>query len=305
VISVSISPPERLLRDDLEARRATFASIADAGLDGVLYADHVSFRGGYGMESLLLLAGLSQLHPALQLTVGVYLLPLRHPVTVARAISTFSELAPGRLVFGVGIGGEDRHEIEVCGIDPRTRGARCDESLQILRPLLRGETVTFRGRFYEMEDCSVLPAPSPPVPILVGGRSDAAIRRTARYGDGWLASWCSARRYVEAVARCDELAAAEGRGEVAWQHTIQLWIGLGAEREQARRHVQEGMESFYRIPFSQFEKYTPYGTPQHVADFFAPYLAAGLRRFNLTPCAASPDEAIELAGEVKRLLAGA
>jgi alkanesulfonate monooxygenase SsuD/methylene tetrahydromethanopterin reductase-like flavin-dependent oxidoreductase (luciferase family) len=224
-------------------------------------------------------------------------------VTVARAISTFCELAPGRLVFGVGIGGEDRHEIEVCGVDPRTRGARCDESLQILRPLLAGENVTFRGRFYEVEDCAVLPAPSPPVPVLVGGRSDAAIRRAGRYGDGWLASWCSARRYAEAVARCAETASVEGRGDVDWKHTIQLWVGLDSSREAARRHVQEGMESFYRVPFEQFEKYTPYGTPHDVAEFFAPYLASGLRRFNLTPCAESADAAIELAAEVKRLLA--
>src|SRR6188768_1303322 len=100
--------------------------MGDAGLDGVLQADHVSFRNGAGTEAIVMMAGLSGLHPTLGLHIGVYLLPLRHPVTVARALSTLSSVAPGRVVFGVGIGGEDRHEVEVCGVDPRTRGRRCD-----------------------------------------------------------------------------------------------------------------------------------------------------------------------------------
>ncbi len=64
---------------------------------------------------------------------------LRHPVPVARQIASLCEAAPGRLSFGVGIGGEDRHEIEICGVDPATRGRRTDESLEVLLPLLAGE----------------------------------------------------------------------------------------------------------------------------------------------------------------------
>lgn len=302
MISVSISPPDRLLRVDLDERRAILASIAEAGLDGILYADHVSFRGGRGMEGLVLMAGLSQLHPSLAITVGVYLLPLRHPVTVARAISTVCELAPGRLIFGVGVGGEDRHEIEVCGVDPRTRGRRCDEALAVLRPLLEGQSVTYRGEFFQLEDCRILPAPSAPVPLLVGGRSDAAVRRAGRFGDGWLAAWCSPERFAAAVRQCAEVAEENGRAGVHWRHTIQLWVGLGSTREKAREHVKAGMEHFYRLPFESFERYTPFGTPDDVAEFFAPYQEAGLQRFNLTPCAGSAAESIELAGEVKRRL---
>src|SRR4051794_20625402 len=211
MLSVSISPPERFWRADLEERRNLLAGVADAGLDGLLYADHVSFRGGAGTDALLLMAGLSQLHPTLELNVAVYLLPLRHPLPVARSIATLCELAPGRLVFGVGIGGEDRHEIEVCGVDPRTRGRRCDEALAVLRPLLAGETVSFRGEHFDVEEATIRPTPAAPVPILVGGRSDAAVRRAGRHGDGWLATWCSVRRVEEARERCALAAAAAGR----------------------------------------------------------------------------------------------
>ncbi len=308
VVRVGISPPERFFRVGVDERRAMLATIADAGIDAVLYADHVSFRGGAGMDGLVLMSALSQLHPTLDVHMGVYLLPLRHPVPVARQLSTIGELAPGRLVFGVGIGGEDRHEIEVCGIDPRTRGRRCDEALEVLRALLTGESVTHHGEFFSFDDCRILPPPSPTIPILVGGRSDAAVRRAGRFGEGWLGTWCSPRRFRDVLGMCAETAAEAGRGPIAWRHQLQFWVGLAATKEAARAHVKDGMEGFYRIPFEAFEKYTPYGTPADVAEFFAPFVEAGLRHLDLTPCSASSEEAIELTAEVKRelnrLLAG-
>ena len=91
--------------------------------------------------------------------VGLYLLPLRHPVPVARQLATLAQLAPGRLTLGVGIGGEDPHEIEICGVDPKTRGRRMDESLQILRGLGDGAPVTFDGEFFSLHEALILPRP--------------------------------------------------------------------------------------------------------------------------------------------------
>src|SRR6185295_11694668 len=108
--------------------------------------------------------------------VSVYLLPLRHPVPVARQLATFAQYAPGRLIFGVGVGGEDRHEVEICGVDPASRGRRMDESLTVLRGLLSGDALTFRGEFFNLDRALIRPAPTPPIPIVVGGRSDAAAR---------------------------------------------------------------------------------------------------------------------------------
>ncbi|TFG95215.1 MAG: LLM class flavin-dependent oxidoreductase, partial [Myxococcales bacterium] len=107
-----------------ERRRELLARVAASGLDHVFVADHVSFHDGFGMDGLVQAATLLASEPALSVQVGVYLLALRHPVTVARQIATLCESAPGRLVLGVGVGGEDRHEIEICGVDPATRGRR-------------------------------------------------------------------------------------------------------------------------------------------------------------------------------------
>src|SRR5262249_41257644 len=171
----------------------------DAGIDHVCCGDHVSFFVGVGLDGLIQATTLAMLHPTLPVMTGVYLLPLRHPVLVARQLSDLDQLAPGRLVFGVGIGGEDRHEVEICGVEPSPRGRRLEASLTVLRQPLGGAPPTFHGEFFELDDALVLPAPARPVPIIVGGRSDAAARRAGRLGDGWLGIWNSARRFRDVV----------------------------------------------------------------------------------------------------------
>ncbi len=277
------------------------AAVASAGLDHVVTADHVSFRVGAGRDGLIDAAGLLAASD-LPVYVGLYLLALRHPVLVARQLSTLAESAPGRLVLGVGVGGEDRHEVEVCGVDPRTRGRRMDECLSVLRSLLTGEPVTHRGRFFDVDQALILPAPSRPVPLVVGGRSDAALSRAARLGDGWLGIWVSPRRYAEAVGRIADLAGEAGRGEVVWRHGLNVWCGLDDDRERARRMLAAGMTAMYGLPFEAFERWSPSGSAEDVAAFLAPYVDAGVRDLNLI--CPGPDRAAVLArvAEVRRLL---
>jgi alkanesulfonate monooxygenase SsuD/methylene tetrahydromethanopterin reductase-like flavin-dependent oxidoreductase (luciferase family) len=275
--------------------------VAAAGLDHVFFADHVSFKAGMGMDGMVQAAALSQLHPTLKIYLGVYLLALRHPVTVARQLATLGEMAAGRIVFGVGVGGEDRHEMEVCGIDPRTRGRRTNECLEIVRGLLTGEPLDFDGEFYQLDQALIVPAPEPTIPITIGGRSAAALDRTARYGDGWLAVWRSPERVRADIGYIEEKAAELGRDHT-FSHGLQLWCGLDADRSTARGLVATRMEHFYRVPFDRFEPYTPFGNPAEIADYLRPFVAAGCETLNLTMCAATVEAAIEGAGEVKRLL---
>ena len=237
--------------------------------------------------------------PDLRLYVGVYLLALRHPVPVARQIATLCESAPGRLVLGVGVGGEDRHEIEVCGVDPRTRGRRTDESLVALRGLLSGEPVSHDCEFFSFENAWIRPAPDPPVPIVIGGRADAALSRAGRHGDGWLGVWSSPRRYAEAVVQVEH----EGEGrDVDWRHGLQVWVGPGDDRERARERLAKRMQGMYQVPFERFEKYSPYGSPAEIADFLAGYVEAGCSDFNVMPVAESSEYAVDAVAEIRERL---
>jgi len=236
--------------------------------------------------------------------ISVYLLPLRHPLPVARQLATMHRVAPGRVLFGVGIGGEDRHEIEVCGVDPATRGRRMNESLAIVRALMGGEEVTLDGEFFKLHKALIRPAIEPMIPIIVGGRSDAALRRAGRYGDGWIAAWCSVERFSAALGIIDAAAHDCGRSATRWQHGYQPWVGVADTRQEARARVKQAMESFYRVPFERFERYTPCGTPADVAADLAAYVAAGCSIMNLCVVAGSDAESIAAAGEIAARLRG-
>ncbi len=213
---------------------ALLTRAADAGIDHLCVADHVSFFVGAGSDGLITATSMLAAQARLPVYVGLYLLPLRHPVLVARQLATIAQVAPGRLTLGVGIGGEDPHEIEVCGADPKTRGRRMDESLQVLRSLGEGKPVSFNGEFFSFKDALIAPAPSPSIPVIVGGRSDAAVSRAARLGDGWLGIWVSPRRFAAVRDQIDAEAARAGRDPSRFDHGLNVWCGFADKREAAR-----------------------------------------------------------------------
>jgi alkanesulfonate monooxygenase SsuD/methylene tetrahydromethanopterin reductase-like flavin-dependent oxidoreductase (luciferase family) len=299
---IGMFAPSGLLEQGPETARAFLAQAGQEGIDHICCGDHVSFAG-MGFDGLVQATALAMLHPTLPVHTGVYLLPLRHPVLVARQLADIARLAPGRLIFGVGIGGEDRHEVAICGVDPATRGLRMDECLAIVRQLLTGKAVTFHGTFFDLDEAVIAPAPADPVPIIIGGRSDAAIRRAGRLGDGWLGIWNSPRRFAAAVQMAAEEAARAARPDPPSRHAMQVWCGLADSKQAARACLAPAMEAFYQLPFERFERYCPYGTADDVAEFLAPYMAAGCTDFNLIPQSPDPGQAIAGMAAVKRLLA--
>ena len=128
----------------------------------------------------------------------------------------------------------------------------------------------------------ISPGPAP-IPIMIGGRSDAAVRRVGRLGDGWLGVWNSARRFAAATDLAAEEAARAGRVGLPSRHAMQVWCGFADSREAARGCLAPVMEAYYQLPFERFERYCPYGTAEDVAEFLAPYVAAGCAEFNLIP----------------------
>lgn len=298
-IKFGLATPTNLWRLSITEKQAMLQDIYAHGFDHLFMADHVSFRNGSGTDGFVEVAGLSQLHDQLGVMISIYLLPLRHPLPVARQLVTMAKLAPGRMIFGVGVGGDDRHEIEVCGVDPRTRGKRTNESLTILRQLLAGEKVDFSGDHFSIKQAEIRPQPESPIPIIVGGRSDAALQRAAEFGDGWIGVWCSTTRYAQALQLVQAKADECGRGDTQWLHGYQPWVGLASTTDAARDAVKKQMEQFYKVPFDKFERYTPYGTPTEVAEQLAAYAQAGCRLFNVKVCTQHAEEEVAFGGELR------
>jgi alkanesulfonate monooxygenase SsuD/methylene tetrahydromethanopterin reductase-like flavin-dependent oxidoreductase (luciferase family) len=257
------------------------------------------YHGGIGNDGLADAASVMTASEDLGVYLAVYLLVLRHPLTVARQILTVAQFGPGRLSLGLGIAGDDRREVEACGVDPRTRGRRMDEALAIVRRLLAGETVSHQGEFFQLDEARILPVPDEPVPLVVGGRSDAALRRAGRLGDGWLGIWTTAQRCAEAIRMVEEHAAAADRHVANWRHGMTFWCGFGDDRTQARDRVAPAMEDLYRLPFAKFERFVPYGSPGQVAEFVTPFIRAGASTVNFIPFASSPEAGIDAVADVR------
>jgi alkanesulfonate monooxygenase SsuD/methylene tetrahydromethanopterin reductase-like flavin-dependent oxidoreductase (luciferase family) len=302
MVEVGVSVHESVLVRDVAARRALLDRVAAAGLDHVTVGDHVSFHDGTGFDGLVAATAALCAHDRLPVLVGVYQLALRHPMVVARQLASIAQLAPGRLVLGVGAGGEDRSEVTNCGVDPATRGRRLDESLGLLRQLATGAPVDHKGEFFTLDHATVLPAPDPAVPLVVGGGSDAAIRRAAELGDGWLAMFCSARRFARSREDVVERRAEAGKDGPGW-FGLSVWCGLHENGATARTVLGEHMQALYRLPPEKFANVTAAGTPEQVAEWLAPYVEAGAGSISIVPAARSVEAGVELAGEVRRLLA--
>ena len=187
------------------------ARVDDLGYDSIWLIEGLGSEGP-GYECLTTLGYLAASSPRLQFGTSVMLLPLRNPVIAARAAATLDHLSGGRFIFGVGTGDGGTHD--AVGADRRTRGRRCEEALALMRRLWTETGVTFEGEFTRVNNYTLGPetAQSAHPPIWIGGHSDAALRRAARYADGYIPVGDPPEECRGIFERMDAWAAELGRG---------------------------------------------------------------------------------------------
>jgi len=137
------------------------------------------------LEPFSLIPAMAAVTEKLRFTTFVVKLPIRHPVLVAKSVSSVAVLTGNRFGFGVGLSPWPE-DYEVCGERWQGRGKRMDEMIEIIRGLLGGEFYQFHGKYYDIPSIRICPVPDRPLPILIGGHSEAALRRAARLSDGWM-----------------------------------------------------------------------------------------------------------------------
>lgn len=179
---------------------ADFARTAEAvGFDSVQVGDHIQWHAPI-IESTVLLATFAAVTTRVRIASDVVILPLRDPVLIAKTVASLDVLSGGRMIFGVGVGGDHPGEYAAMRVPLAERGARANESLEIIRGLWTNERFSYAGRHYAVQDVGIAPRPLQPLlPIWVGGTSDAALRRAARYGDGWICAFASERKFARLV----------------------------------------------------------------------------------------------------------
>ena len=137
------------------------------------------------LEPFSLIPALGAVTSRLRFTTFVVKVPVRNPVLLAKQVTSTAVLTGNRLSLGVGTS-PWREDYDVLGVDWGARGRRLDESIAILRGLAGGDYFEFRGKTYALPAVKIAPVPTEPVPVLIGGHADAALRRAARLGDGWM-----------------------------------------------------------------------------------------------------------------------
>jgi alkanesulfonate monooxygenase SsuD/methylene tetrahydromethanopterin reductase-like flavin-dependent oxidoreductase (luciferase family) len=196
-------------------------------------------------------------------------------VVTAKMFAMLDYLSGGRLIFGVGVGGEFPREFEACGVPVTERGARTDEALEIIQRLWTEPVVTHRGRFHDFRDARIEPRPDRPPPVWIGGRSEAALRRVARFGDGWFAYLVSPRRLADGRERILELVT-EHRPGARVQIGVQMFGYVAPTREVGRRMVMEDLARWYGQPFDAIvDRYCAFGTPAECAETVRQFVDAG------------------------------
>ncbi len=250
------------------------------GYDSLWVGDHVSFAISI-LDPLLQLAQAAVASRRLLVGTSVFLLPLRHPAPVAKQVATLDHLTEGRLIFGVGVGGEFPKEYEVCGVPLNERGARLAEGVAVLRKLWTGEKASHQGKFYgPFADVPMQPPPRQPggPPIWFAGRSDSALRRVGRIGDGWLSYVVTPEMYRDNLAKIGAAADAAGRTPARFGSGHLLFTRIDDSYEKALDAATATLSVRYAMDFRKAaQRYCALGKAAEVAARIREFHAAGVR----------------------------
>jgi len=230
-MDIGLFVPLGALNANARFLRTLGPAVEERGFESIWVAEHVvlfdnyasqypyspdgKFPGGGDtglLEPLTALTYLAAVTDRVRLGTGICLVPQRNPVYTAKQVADLDLLSGGRVDFGIGIGWL-KEEFDALNVPFAKRGQRTDEYLQVMRSLWTEETSSFAGELYQLSPCRLYPKPvqSPHPPIHVGGESDAAMRRAARFGQGWFTFNRLPVGFSDALARLDVHLAALGR----------------------------------------------------------------------------------------------
>jgi probable F420-dependent oxidoreductase len=202
-------------------------------------------------DPLLLLTHVAARTSCIRLGTNVYILPLRHPIAVARLLVSLDALSGGRLTFGIGAGWL-AEEFEAVGIDFTTRGARLRECVRALKVLLIEPAPEFHGKFFSFGPVRLEPKPiqRPHPPLVFGGESDTALKRAAALGDGWYGVGHTPSSAAQQVSSLRTLLADAGRPERSFEITVSH-AGGALTPDDLHRYEDVGVDRVVTLPWSR------------------------------------------------------
>jgi probable F420-dependent oxidoreductase len=246
------------------------------GYDFITTGEHVFFYGpiGNGLISLAAAAGATS---TIRLMSTITLVPLYPAALLAKLVTSLDVVSNGRFHLGVGVGGEFAKEFEACGVPVNERGARTNESLELLRRLTTEDDVHYTGRFTTLSGVTLDPKPRQnPLPIWISGRSEAAMRRCARFGTGWLPYMYTPEKLADSLTTITRLAADAYDRAGAVSPGLFIFFAVHEDRDIAIEMAAKRLSKQYNQDFSKLvHKYAIAGNPEDCAARINEYVDAG------------------------------
>lgn len=284
-VELGVSLPQAFSDGRVDARRIrAFLTRAEA----------LGFASGWVVEQILgstaslepvtLLTWAAAVTARMRLGSAVLLTALRSPIHLAKALATLDHLSGGRLIVGVGLGG-NAQVYPAYGISAERRAARFAEGLRLMKRLWTEPRVTFAGEFFTLHNASMEPKPlqKPHPPLWFGGHHPNALRRAVELGDGFMgAGSVSTAEFAEEVKRLRGLLAEAGRDPARFPIGKRVYIAVDRDRDRAGRRLAEWFGAFYGKP-ELAQQVAVWGDPQACLDALAPVLTAGATMLLLNP----------------------
>ena len=253
-----------------------------AGLDSVWVGDSLTAKPR--LEPITTLAAIATRTQRVRLGTAVLLGALRHPVLLAQMVGTLDLLSGGRTVLAVGAGGAfneaQQREWQIAGVDPRQRGRRLEEVMQVVKALGTGHLESHQGRHFQLEDLQLRPVSVQEggVPILFAchlrAKREAQFKRAARLGQGFISISEPPSEFAEVGRRVAAHAEKCGRDAAQMQRVFYMTVNLNADPSEAEREADQWVRLYYGVNIWR-ELWGPWGPPEGLASAIRAYEAAG------------------------------
>jgi len=261
----------------------------DLGIDSVWLSDRIT---GTQLDITAVMALIAARTRRIKMGPAVLTMPAHHPVHVARAYATLDHLSGGcgRVIMAVGLGNDPR-QCAAVGIAAEERGGRMEEGVAVLRKLWSAPHVTHQGRYYQFENLTIEPRPARgPLDVWIGGRTDVALKRVARYGDGWFPSFITPGEYAAGMTRLLGYGTERGRDIDPREAGVLLLCHVTDDRAQADAILQL-VAAAGAVPSDSIAERAAVGPAGECVERLQRFVAAGCTKFVLFPIC-PPDELI-------------
>ena len=267
--------------------------IEDLGYDFLGCGEHVSFHGetANGLVSLSVAAGATE---RIRLMSAITLVPLYPAALLAKMGAALDVASGGRFTLGVGVGGEFPNEFEACGVPVNQRGSRTDDALEVITRTWTQTDVTYEGRYTTLKNFSLKPLPiqKPRPPIWVSGRTDAAMKRAAKYADGWLPYMYTPEHLANSIEKIKAFGEELGTDLSDFTFAIYIFSAVHENNDTAVKYAADRLSKQYAQDFSELvHKYALAGDPDKCKARLQEYIDAGASAVFVS--SACPDDYID------------